>query len=119
MKRWLLILSIVALPTTVLLADEVEHGEETVPSTVHGGGTRIKRGGKGIGSGFQGIGRGVKKMFTGERSKDEFKTGGKELGDGFKDLGTGTAGVGRGVGNDVKGAVTGGEHDSADRQPEK
>jgi len=40
-------------------------------------------------------------VFTGERSKEEFK-GAKKIGTGARDVGLGTAGVGRGVGRGIK-----------------
>jgi hypothetical protein len=92
----LLISSLVVAPPllTRVRADEV-------PKTVEGGSHKVKRGGKEVGQGFRHLGRGIKKVFKGERSKDEFRKTTK-IGEGFKDMGTGTAGVGRGVGRGVK-----------------
>lgn len=90
---------------SVLLADRVG-AEDSVPTTVDGGAAKVKQGGQEIGAGFTGIGRGIANMFTGERSKDEFKKAGS-IGTGFKDLGLGTAGVGRGVGRGVRDGFTG------------
>jgi hypothetical protein len=75
--------------------------QDTIPKTVEGGGHTIKEGGQEIGEGFRGVGRGVKDVFTGKRSKEDFEEASK-IGDGFKDVGRGTAGVGRGVGRDIK-----------------
>lgn len=97
---WIRLLAMLALLAWTLVAP-VWADEEPVPKTVDGGAAKIKDGGKEIGEGFRGIGRGIKKVFTGERSKEEFEKAGK-IGAGFKDLGLGTAGVGRGVGRGVR-----------------
>lgn len=88
---------------TMLLAGVAvsEEPEQTVPSTVEDGARTFREGGREIGEGFRGIGRATKKMFTGRRSREDFEEAGK-IGDGFRDLGRGTAGVGRGVGRDIK-----------------
>ncbi len=97
-------LTLIAL--AILLSVSTARAEdETVPSTVEGGSRTFTEGGQQIGEGFRGIGRGIKKMFTGERSKEEFKEGAK-IGTGFRDVGIGTAGVGRGVGREVKEGFT-------------
>jgi hypothetical protein len=75
--------------------------ESGVPTTVEGGSKTFKEGGQEIGEGFRGVGRGVKKVFTGQRSREDFEEG-KKIGTGFRDIGRGTAGVARGVGRDVK-----------------
>src|SRR5438045_1601256 len=65
--------------------------DEPVPRTVEGGKHKIKKGGKRIGEGFRGIGRGIKDVFTGQRSKEDFKKA-KKIGTGARDVGEGTAG---------------------------
>jgi hypothetical protein len=80
-------------------------GEDPVPKTVEGGSSKVNRGGKEIADGFRHMGRGIKKVFTGQRSKEDFKKT-TRIGKGFKDLGLGVAGVGRGVGRKVRDGVS-------------
>ncbi len=72
-----------------------------VPKTVQGGGHKMKSGGKEMGAGFRGVGRGIKDVFTGKRSKEDFKQG-KHIGTGVANAAKGVAGVGRGVGRGIK-----------------
>lgn len=102
------------LLSLVLLAAGVR-ADETVPRTVEGGSAKVKSGGNEIGEGFRSLGRGIKKTFTGQESKQDYK-GAAKIGEGFRDLGTGTAGVGRGVGLEVKKAFTGREDKSPEEQ---
>jgi hypothetical protein len=103
MKRFLSIAAAALMVAGIAFAedDAKSGGGETVPATTAGGSHKIKEGGKEIGAGFRAIGRGIKDVFTGEKSKDDFKEAAK-IGEGARDVGVGTAGVGRGVGRDVK-----------------
>ncbi len=79
----------------------VAFADSGVPATVEGGSHTFKNGGKEMGAGFGGIGRGIKDVFTGRRSKEDFKQG-KKIGTGAADVGKGVAGIGRGVGRGIK-----------------
>ena len=104
MRRFVLLFIGASLVASLALAEDGSH--ESVPTTVHGGNQKIKKGGREIGAGFRHLGRGIKKVFTGERSKEEFKQT-KEIGTGAADLGKGIAGVGRGVGRNIKNGTKG------------
>lgn len=81
-----------------------EPPENEVPKTFEGSGEAFREGGREIGEGFRAVGRGIKKTFTGQAAKDDYKDG-KKIGEGFKDIGLGTAGSGRAVGRSVKKGV--------------
>jgi hypothetical protein len=78
-----------------------EESGEAVPKSYDGAGDTLKEGGREIGEGFKSLGRGLKRTFTGEESKQEYK-GTKNIGEGFKDVGRGVAGGARAVGRSVK-----------------
>ncbi len=114
MKRLATIAAAVLLLAGIAVAEDgatTGGSQETVPKTVEGGGQKFKQGGKEMGEGFRAIGRGIKDVFTGRESKQDFK-GAAKIGDGARDVGLGTAGVGRGVGRDIKKGFKGGEDDS-------
>ncbi len=89
---------VVAIATS---QSRIAFADSGVPTTVVGGSPKFKNGGKEMGAGFGGIGRGIKDVFTGRRSKEDFKQG-KKIGTGAADVGKGVAGVARGVGRGIK-----------------
>jgi hypothetical protein len=107
MGRALSLLIFTSFLACTVLAGPLRAEDAAVPATVEGGAAKIKQGGQEVGSGFRGVGRGIKKTFTGERSKEDFKEG-KKIGTGVVDMGKGVGGVGRGVGRDVKEGFTDG-----------
>jgi hypothetical protein len=99
MRTGLILFLSIAVAATAL-ADE----EGGVATTVEGGSQDVKSGGQTMGEGFRAFGRGVKKMFTGERSKEEFQET-KKVGTGAAELGKGVGG--RGIGEEIKDGFTG------------
>lgn len=114
MQRIVLVVICAALFAGVSAAEEPPENE--VPKTFEGSGEAFREGGKEIGEGFRGVGRGIKKTFTGEAAKEDYKEG-QKIGEGFKDVGLGTAGGGRAVGRSVKKGVEANEAEGEGPEP--